>query len=351
MSAQLTFAIMAGGTGGHIFPGVAVAQALHHHGHEVLWLGAKGGMEERIVRQHGIPLTAISMQALRGKGFAKLLSMPFRLLKGIWQSRRFFVKNKVDVAISLGGFVAAPGGFATHFCRTKLVVHEQNSIFGMTNRHLAKRADLVLTGFDLDGLYGSQWIGNPVRQSIAELPIKQATDKSPLKVLVLGGSLGAECLNLTLPEVLTPYLQRAEIEVRHQCGRGKKAGTEAAYGSTSVAVSEFIQDMAKAYAWADLCVCRAGALTVAEVTAASLPALFVPYPYAVDNHQTHNALKLVEQDAALLWQESEGKQTLQQLFSKLMEKSSRANMIKQLQPFKKPQVAEQIAAKCEEVMA
>lgn len=351
MSKQLTFAIMAGGTGGHIFPGVAVAQALSRQGHKVLWLGAKGGMEERIVRQHGIPLTVIAIQGLRGKGLLKQLSMPFRLIKGIWQARRFFVNNKVDVAISLGGFVAAPGGFATRFCRTRLVVHEQNSIFGMTNRHLAKRADLVLTGFDLNGLYGSQWIGNPVRQSIAELPAKQAGDKQPLKLLVLGGSLGAECLNLTLPEILEPYLKQAAVEVYHQCGSGKKTATEAAYGKSVVKVDEFIQNMAEAYDWADVCVCRAGALTVAEVTAASLPALFVPYPYAVDDHQTHNALQLVEQNAALLWQESEGREVLKQQFATLMSAAKREQMINHLQPFKKPQVAEKIAQKCEEVMA
>lgn len=350
MSEVLTFAIMAGGTGGHIFPGLAVAHALQQAGHQVLWLGAKGGMEERIVRQHEIALTTIAIKGLRGKGLLRKLSIPLRLLRGIWQARQFFVNNKVDVAIGLGGFVAAPGGFATVLCRTKLVIHEQNSIFGMTNRHLAKRADLVLSGFDLNGLYGSQWIGNPVRQSIVELPVKQLDKKLPLKVLVLGGSLGAECLNLSLPEVLEPYLKQQTIAVRHQCGRGKKPATATAYGDAAVEISEFIQDMAAAYAWADVCICRAGALTVAEVIAASLPALFVPYPYAVDDHQTHNALQLVQNNAALLWQESEGREMLKQHFAELISATRREQMIERLQTFKKPQVAAQIAKQCIQVM-
>ena len=350
MSDVKTIAIMAGGTGGHIFPGVAVAKALMKKGHKVLWLGSKGGMEERIVRQEGVPLTLISMKALRGKGIKGLLTLPFKLTKGIWQARRFFKKNQVDLAISLGGFVAAPGGFATRLCSTKLAVHEQNSVFGMTNKHLSKHADLVMTGFDLDGLYKSTWVGNPVRKQIESLGEKPYEINKPLHVLILGGSLGAQRLNQTVPVLLKSAIDNKEVEVLHQCGRNKLKETQSAYGDSGVEVKEFITNMAAAYEWADVCICRAGALTIAEITMAGIPSVFVPYPSAVDDHQTHNAMSLVNNGAALLWQEKEGQAILVEKIEQLLNTTNQSDMHKALRKMKKSQVAEDIASRCMELM-
>ncbi|WP_154223842.1 undecaprenyldiphospho-muramoylpentapeptide beta-N-acetylglucosaminyltransferase [Marinicella rhabdoformis] len=350
MSDKKTIAIMAGGTGGHIFPGVAVAKALMKQGHRVLWLGSKGGMEERIVRQEGVPLTLISMKALRGKGIKGLLVLPFKLTKGIWQARRFFKKNQVDLAISMGGFVAAPGGFATRLCSTKLAVHEQNSVFGMTNKHLSKHADLVLTGFDLNGLNNSVWVGNPVRAQIEALGQQVKHRHTPLRVLVLGGSLGAQSLNQVIPNVLKHLITDKEIEVLHQCGRNKLKATKEAYGNLSVEIKEFINNMASAYEWADVCICRAGALTIAEITMAGIPAVYVPYPSAVDDHQTHNAMSLVKNGAALLWQESEGQAVLETKVEALLSSAKQAAMRESLQGLNKTHVANDIAARCVELL-
>lgn len=347
-TAQKTIAIMAGGTGGHIFPGVAVAKALMKKGHKVLWLGSKGGMEERIVRQEGVPLTLISMNALRGKGLKGLITMPFKLSKGIWQARRFFKKQGVDLAISLGGFVAAPGGFATRLCTTRLVVHEQNSVFGMTNKYLAKHADLVLTGFDLDGVFKSHWVGNPVRAQIEALAGIAKQGHQPLRVLVLGGSLGAQSLNQVIPQVLQQAIFAGEVEIKHQCGRNKYKDCKAAYGDLyqQVEISEFIHNMSAAYQWADVCICRAGALTIAEVTMAGMPSILVPYPHAVDDHQTANALSLVNQGAALLWQEKQGASELQAKLSVLFSQKQQASMRQSLTSLRKTHVADDIAARC-----
>lgn len=348
----MNFAIMAGGTGGHIFPGIAVAKALQKKGHRLFWLGAKGGMEERIVKQHGIKLTLLPIKPLRGKGMLGLMAMPFRLAKGIWQARRFFKANQIDAAISMGGYVAAPGGFATALCQTKLIVHEQNSVFGMTNKTLAKRADLVMTGFDLNGQFGSQWVGNPVRDSIENID-KHYDRTATLNVLVLGGSLGAQALNTIVPNSLAQWIQSGAIKIKHQCGRDKLRATQAAYGdlAAEVEVQEFIQNMAAAYQWADICICRAGALTIAEISSVGIPTVFVPYPHAVDDHQTHNALSLVDKKAALMWQESCDQKEFVAHFENLLNAENRQNMQQALQKLRKPQVSSQIAQLCEQVVA
>lgn len=348
----MKFAIMAGGTGGHIFPGIAVAKSLQKKGHTIFWLGAKGGMEERIVRQHGIQMTLLPIKPLRGKGVLGLLTMPFRLLKGIYQARKFFKKNKIDAAISMGGYVAAPGGFATSLCDTKLIVHEQNSVFGMTNKSLAKRADLVMTGFDLKGQFKSQWVGNPVRDSIENIN-KKSDRVKPVNVLVLGGSLGAQSLNLMVPDALSQWIDNEAIKIKHQCGRDKKKGTQAAYGELvdQVEIHEFIQNMASAYQWADICICRAGALTVAEITTVGIPTIFVPYPYAVDDHQTENAMSLVHKEAALVWQEKQDKEAFVAHFQSLMDSDKRNIMRAALEEVKKDHVSEHIAQLCEQVTA
>lgn len=348
----MNFAIMAGGTGGHIFPGIAVAKSLQKKGHKIFWLGARGGMEERIVKQHGIQLTLLPIKPLRGKGVIGMLAMPFRLLKGIWQARKFFKVNQIDAAISMGGYVAAPGGFATALCPTKLIVHEQNSVFGMTNKNLAKHASLVMTGFDFSGQYNAQWVGNPVRESIEK--IEKRTDRSkPVNVLVLGGSLGAQSLNSMVPVCLSEWIESGAIKIKHQCGRDKLQATQTAYGefAMQVEIQEFIQNMAAAYQWADVCICRAGALTVAEISTVGVPTLFVPYPFAVDDHQTQNALSLVKKGAALMWQESTDQSQFIAHFNYLMAAENRQKMHSAMLELRKDHVADHIAGLCEQVVA
>jgi UDP-N-acetylglucosamine--N-acetylmuramyl-(pentapeptide) pyrophosphoryl-undecaprenol N-acetylglucosamine transferase len=348
----MNFAIMAGGTGGHIFPGIAVAKALQKRGHKIFWLGAKGGMEERIVKQHGIVLTLLSIKPLRGKGVVGMLMMPFRLTKGIWQARQFFKKNQIDAAISMGGYVAAPGGFATKLCSTVLIVHEQNSVFGLTNKSLAKMAQLVLTGFDLNQQFNSRWVGNPVRETIEQV-VKSYDRKTPINVLIMGGSLGAQALNSNMPVFLHDWLQQGVIKIKHQCGRDKYRLTEAAYGeyAQDVDLQEFIHNMAAVYQWADVCICRAGALTIAEISAVGIQTLFVPFPHAVDDHQTQNALSLVNKKAALIWQEKESAESFKQKFSELIDVNNRSEMQQVLKAMRKVNVADSIAELCEQVVS
>lgn len=307
-------------------------------------------MEERIVRQYGIRLKLLTVKPLRGKGIVRKLVTPFSLLKTMWQARRFMVKENIDVAISMGGYVAAPGGLATRLCRTRLVVHEQNSVFGMTNRLLAKHADKVLTGFDLAGLYKSQWVGNPVRSSIAD-SVKKSRAEQTLHILVMGGSLGAQSLNRLLPKHLAEHLHQGDIQVWHQCGKNNAESTKAAYGETTqqVEVSEFIHNMSKAYRWADVCIARAGALTLAEITAMHIPALLVPFPQAVDDHQTKNALSLVDHHAALMWSEDDDEQQLAAGIKELLNNSQQQTMREALKAMYKPNVANTIADICEQV--
>lgn len=348
----MRFAIMAGGTGGHIFPGISVAKALQKRGHTVYWLGAKGGMEERIVRQYGIRLKLLKVKPLRGKGIIRKLVTPFKVLKATWQARRFLKKEHIDVAISMGGYVAAPGGLATRFCGTRLVVHEQNSLFGMTNRILAKHADQVLTGFDLSGLYRSQWVGNPVRGSIVDAPKKDQSE-APFNVLIMGGSLGAQSLNHILPKSLKAPIEQGEIQVWHQCGKNNINETHAAYGElkSKIRIDEFIHNMSKAYRWADVCIARAGALTLAELTAMQIPALLVPFPHAVDDHQTKNAMYLVNHGAALIWSENKSDDELKVQIQRLFDAEQQQGMRQSLKQIYKPDVANRIADICEQVAA
>lgn len=348
----MNFVIMAGGTGGHIFPGISLAKVLQKRGHTIYWLGAKGGMEERIVRQYGIRLKLLTVKPMRGKGIMRKLTTPFSLFKTMWQARRFMVKEHIDVAVSMGGYVAAPGGLATRFCGTRLVVHEQNSVFGLTNRLLAKHADKVLTGFDLNGLYQSQWVGNPVRASISRTA-KKVDSKQPFNVLIMGGSLGAQSLNRLLPKWLTKYLHEDVIRIWHQCGKGNAVRTKEAYGDAkdNVRVDDFIHNMSKAYSWADVCIARAGALTLAEITAMHIPALLVPFPQAVDDHQTRNAMYLVNHEAALIWSEKDDEQQLLARIEQLFDAQNQAAMRDALKAIYKPHVANTMADICEEVGA
>ncbi len=288
--------IMAGGTGGHIFPGLAVAEVLRARGIPVAWLGSAGAMETRLVPQHDIALDTIKVTGLRGKGRARQLKAPWMLLRALLQAWRVLRRVRPRSVLSMGGFAAGPGGMVAWMQGRPLLVHEQNRVAGLTNRVLAHLARRVMTGF-ADCLADNprhEWTGNPVRADIAALDEPQqrmAGRAGPVRVLVLGGSLGARALNTALPAVLASASPDNRPAVWHQSGSRGLAEALDAYADAGVEarVDAFIDDMAAAYAWADLCVCRAGALTIAELCAAGLGALLVPFPHAVDDHQTRNA--------------------------------------------------------------
>lgn len=309
MSAQLDYRehpvlILAGGTGGHIFPGLSVAAALQARGVPVAWLGAEGGMETRLVPQHGIAIDTIPVKGLRGKGVATLLGAPFRVLAAVRAALRVLRLRTPRAVVSFGGYAAGPGGIAARLRGTPLVVHEQNRAPGLTNRVLARVARRVLTGFpDTFRGVAEEHVGNPVRSVISMLPPpaqRFGGRGGTLRLLVLGGSQGARALNEAMPRALARL--EADIVVRHQCGEKLREEAERAYAAAGVAatVEPFIADMAAAYAEADLVVCRAGALTLAELCAAGVGSILVPFPQAVDDHQTRNAEYLVERGAALL---------------------------------------------------
>lgn len=295
--------ILAGGTGGHIFPGLAVAHALRARGVPVTWLGASGGMEMRLVPPHGIEIDTIAVSGLRGKGIATLLRAPLRVLNAILAARNTLRRRKPRAVISFGGYAAGPGGIAARLGGVPLIVHEQNRAPGLTNRVLAKFAARVLTGFP-GSFANEEVVGNPVRADIATVaaPAERLSNRTgALRLLVLGGSQGARALNNAVPIALAA-LQAFAFDVRHQCGEKLRDDAHRAYADAGITASiePFIADMAAAYAWADLVICRAGALTLAEVCASGIGSVLVPFPQAVDDHQTKNAQFLVERGAAVL---------------------------------------------------
>lgn len=304
-----TALIMAGGTGGHVFPALAVAQELQARDFNVQWLGTARGIESRIVPANGIVLNTIRVQGLRGKGKAQLIWAPFKLVISLCQALLVVAKLRPSVVVGFGGFASGPGGLAAWLLRKPLVIHEQNAHAGTTNRWLAKCARRTLEAFE-SGLPNAERVGNPVRPSIASLPApveRFAGRQGPLRVLVLGGSLGAQFINELMPAVYR-QLPGGAIRVRHQAGEKHIADCRAAYAeapSAQVSVEAFIDDMAEAYAWADMVICRAGALTVSEVSAAGLAALFIPFPHAIDDHQTANAQWLVDSGAAWVMQQDQ----------------------------------------------
>ena len=297
--------ILAGGTGGHIFPGLAVAQALRARGAEVTWLGADGGMETRLVPQHDIAIDTIAVKGLRGKGIATLLGAPVRVLRAIRAAAKVVEQRRPGAVISFGGYAAGPGGIAAKLAGVPLVVQEQNRAPGVTHRVLARVPKRVLTGFPQTFKHTiEEPVGNPVRSEISAVPapaIRFNRADGSLRLLVLGGSQGARALNLAVPRALHA-LNDPNITIRHQCGEKLRADAEQAYVDAGLvaSVEPFIADMAAAYGWADLVVCRAGALTLAELCAAGVGSVLVPFPQAVDDHQTRNAEYLVERGAAVL---------------------------------------------------
>lgn len=300
-----TFMLMAGGTGGHIFPALAVADALRARGHHVIWLGSEGAMETRIVPQYDILLETLAIKGVRGNGLKRKLMLPLTLWKTVNEAKRIIKKHRVACVIGFGGFVTFPGGLAAKLLRVPIVIHEQNAVAGLSNRQLSRWAKRVLYAFPKAFEYENGLVGNPVRADIANLPAPEerfAGRAGRLKVLVMGGSLGADILNQTLPKALALLPAEQRPQMYHQSGRNKLGNLQSHYDELGVEAEcvEFITDMVSAYRDADLVVCRAGALTIAELTAAGVGALLVPYPHAVDDHQTANARFMVHAQAGLL---------------------------------------------------
>jgi UDP-N-acetylglucosamine--N-acetylmuramyl-(pentapeptide) pyrophosphoryl-undecaprenol N-acetylglucosamine transferase len=311
MSAPVAL-IMAGGTGGHVFPALALARVLRARSWRVVWLGTRRGIEARIVPVEQIPIEWLSIGGLRGKGALTLLAAPFRLARALLEALLIMRRHRPSIVVGLGGFVTGPGGVAAWLMRRPLLIHEQNAVAGFTNRCLARVASQVLAAFPraFHADIKVQVIGNPVRADIAALappPARFASRRGPIRVLVIGGSQGAVKLNSVVPQALAQVGRAAQLEVRHQSGERWLAQAEHCYREAGVSarVAPFIDDMAEAYAWADLVICRAGALTVAELAAAGVGALFVPFAAAVDDHQTRNAAWLADEGAALLISEAE----------------------------------------------
>ena len=305
---------VAGGTGGHIFPALAVAQSLQDQGWEIHWLGSRGGMEESLIPRYHIPLSLMGVNGLRGKGVLTLLKAPFKIISSLWFALSLIKRVKPTAVLAMGGFVSGPGGAAAWLTGTPLLVHEQNAIPGLTNRLLSRLATVIMEAFpgSFNASRAAVVTGNPVRDSIKHLASKREQSHSDrINVLVVGGSRGALALNRVLPSC-AQFLSTNRFRVWHQTGKGKLEQTLADYESeqlavdgTELRVEEFIHDMDAAYQWADLVICRSGALTVSELACAGLPSILVPYPFAVDDHQTANAKYLADAGAALLLPQSE----------------------------------------------
>jgi UDP-N-acetylglucosamine--N-acetylmuramyl-(pentapeptide) pyrophosphoryl-undecaprenol N-acetylglucosamine transferase len=299
-----TLLVMAGGTGGHVFPGLAVADLLKSRGWNVVWMGSPDGMENKLVRARGYEMAWVRFAALRGKGWMRKLMLPFNLLSGCWQAARAIRAVKPDVVLGMGGYISFPGGMMAALLGRPLVIHEQNSVAGLANRVLAKVADRVLCGFP-NALPKSIYTGNPVRPEIAQMPApaeRFAGREPTLRLLVLGGSLGAAALNEVLPKGLALLAEDERPHVVHQAGEKHLEQLQKNYEEAGIPAHcvAFIDNMAGAYEWADLVICRAGALTIAELSAAGVPGILVPFPFAVDDHQTGNAKFLSQAGGAVL---------------------------------------------------
>jgi UDP-N-acetylglucosamine--N-acetylmuramyl-(pentapeptide) pyrophosphoryl-undecaprenol N-acetylglucosamine transferase len=342
---------MAGGTGGHVFPGLAVAEELRAAGWEVVWMGARTGMEARLVPARGYRMAWIRATALRGKGAMAALLLPLNLLVGFAQAARAIFRLRPDVVLGMGGYVAFPGGMMASLLARPLAVHEQNAIGGLTNRVLAKLADKAMTAFP-GALRGAEWTGNPVRSEIAAMTAPEARfagREGPLRLLVVGGSLGARALNECVPKALSLLDPRPSVV--HQAGERHLEALRASYRAAGVEgeLVPFIDDMARRYAEADLVVCRAGAITVAELSAGGMASVLVPFPHAVDDHQTANARFLSAAGAAVLLPQSE--LTPDRLAATLrgLDRTRLLDMARKARALGKPEAARLVAARCMEL--
>lgn len=345
--------IMAGGTGGHVFPALALARLLRAASHEVVWLGTKAGLEARVVPAENIDIEWLAMSGLRGKGAATLLLAPFKLAQSIWQALRIMRRRRPGLVVGFGGFVTGPGGVAAWLTRRPLVIHEQNAIAGYSNRCLAHIARRVLSAFPKAFPPGvdARVVGNPVRADILlqSSPAERfARREGALRLLIVGGSLGASRLNAVVPFAIRQ--SGLTLHVRHQAGARGIDAALAAYAQAEVKadVSPFIDDMAQAYAEADLVICRAGALTVSELAAVGVAAVLVPFPAAVDDHQTFNAQYLVREGAAVLIADRD--LTAERLAAELKElcagRGKLLAMAERARLVAKPRAAEELAAAC-----
>lgn len=356
-------AVMAGGTGGHIFPALAVAEQLRAQGMGVFWIGTRRGMEARLVPQHGFEMEWIPIEGVRGKGMLQWLAAPWKLAAAIWRAVRILQRRRPAVVLGMGGFASGPGGLAARVLRLPLVIHEQNSVPGLTNQWLARVATRVFEAFpgSFPARRLAQACGNPVRRAITELPLPRerlatrlrGTSAGARRLLVLGGSLGAQTLNEQVPWAVAGLADARRPLIRHQTGERTFDTARSAYQRAGVEalVTPFIEDMAEAYAWADLVICRAGALTVSELAAAGVGAILVPYPFAVDDHQAANARYLAEAGAArlLLERDLTAPSLARLLDSLLADGEALVAMAEAARALARPHAAERIAAACLEV--
>jgi UDP-N-acetylglucosamine--N-acetylmuramyl-(pentapeptide) pyrophosphoryl-undecaprenol N-acetylglucosamine transferase len=350
-----TLLVMAGGTGGHVYPALAVAEFLRERGVNIVWLGTRAGLEARVVPEAGFDIRWMNISGLRGKGLLRHLMMPFLLLRAMAQGIGIVRRVRPDALLGMGGFAAGPGALSGWMLRRPLIIHEANASAGLTNRLLAPFAHRVLCGFPhTDGLPArAQWTGNPIRGQI-RARITGRDEAPALRVLVVGGSLGARVFNQNLPGYFQPLIEGGVIEVRHQCGRGNAESVRAAYREQHVEamVDEFIDDMGAAYGWADIVICRAGAMTVAELCVAGVAAILVPFPYAAGDHQTANARYLAEQDAAVLvsQQEFDGERVRDLLHHFNNDRASLAAMGARATSLARADATEKVGSVCLEVM-
>ena len=346
-----TIVIMAGGTGGHIFPGLAVAQEMRSAGWEVIWMGVRGGMEERLVPPRGYKTAWVRARAARGKGLLQKALLPANLLLSFWESARHLRRIRPDVVLGLGGYVAFPGGMMASLLNRPLALHEQNAIPGLANRVLSTVSDKVMVAFP-GALRKAEWTGNPVRTDIAAMARPEARfagRTGALRILVVGGSLGAQALNETMPRAVALLADKPHVV--HQSGEKHLDALKKHYAEAGVQgeLVAFIDDMAKRYAEADLVICRAGAVTIAELSAGGMPSILVPFPYAVDDHQTANARFLADAGAALLVpQKNLTAQGLAALIRSL-DRVRLLDMAKKARALGKPDAARIVAQRCMEI--
>lgn len=364
---QRTLMVMAGGTGGHVFPGLAVAHLMQAWGWKVVWLGNPAGMEASLVARHGIPMEYVRFGGLRGKGLKTKLMLPVNLLRACAQSLSVLRRVKPDVVLGMGGYITFPAGLMTAFSGRPLVLHEQNSIAGLANKVLAKVAKRVLVAFP-NALPHAEWTGNPIREELARaLPPKAryAQRSGPLNVLVVGGSLGAAALNEVVPRALALLDPKERPRIVHQAGAKHIDALKANYveagllaandgageagEDANVRLVPFIDDMTSAYANADLVICRSGAMTVAEIAAVGVAAFFVPFPHAVDDHQTTNAAFLADQGAALVVQQRDLTVDGLAAWLRSQTRESLAEMAERSRSLAKPDATEQVAQICANV--
>lgn len=349
-----TLMVMAGGTGGHVYPAMAVADYLKSLGWNIVWLCTEGGMENRLIENKGYEKAMITMRGVRGNGLMGWLLLPVKLAKAFTQSINAIRQHQPNVVLGMGGFAAFPGGLMAKLLAKPLVIHEQNSVAGLTNKVLAKFATRVLAAFPSAFKDKAQLVGNPVRTDIGGLPAPESRFSGradALRLLVVGGSLGAQALNEFIPQAIATLAEDKRPQIIHQAGVKHIDALNESYKKAGVKADTraFIDDMASMYAWADFVICRSGALTVAEISVVGLGSLMVPFPFAVDDHQTTNALYLVESGAAFLVQQKDlAVETLAEIISGLKREECLSMAIK-AKKLGKPNATADVAKICMEV--